>query len=127
MKLKFSLLFLLPILLTACEKQVKVLSAQEAQKVYDKMSDSEIRTKFKQMTFNQCQAALTQMSSNIPKQVNKNNVCECVSNSTIPNADIKVLRLALLPAEALSPSQKQLINQELGNKITQSFPQCINQ
>lgn len=124
MKLKFPLLLLLPILLTACEKEIKVLSAQEAQKVYDKMSDSEIRTRFKQMTFHQCQAMLTQMGSNVPAQVNKDKVCECVSNSTIAGSDIKVLRLALLPAEALTLSQKQSINQELGMKINQSFVQC---
>ena len=126
MEFRFLFLLLFSLILTSCEKKERTLSVEEAKKIYDRISDNEVRTHFREVILSQCHSKLNRLGNQVPFYVNKDNLCECVATSTIRQADIKLLRLALLPAEALTEEQKHNIDAGLAQKLIKTFPQCYH-
>ena len=54
MEFRFLFLLLFSLILTSCEKKERTLSVEEAKKIYDRMSDNEVRTHFREVILSQC-------------------------------------------------------------------------
>ena len=74
MEFRFLFLLLFSLILTSCEKKERTLSVEEAKKIYDRMSDNEVRTHFREVILSQCHSKLNRLGNQVPSYVNKDNV-----------------------------------------------------
>lgn len=115
---------LLALFLLGCEK---VATTEQVKRYYDSMSDEQIKQRYSMMSFSVCQKSFIGIPLELKSKLNEKSVCQCFSDKLVEAMDISIIRLALLPEEALSIEQRKAIQHQSAS-ITQNIivPQCFS-